>query len=98
MEVLRVVEIISKDTRMTPLKSAVSDSCCDRLHKTTEKIHGFLLENLFMTVFFNFPLELVSADLTAQVMSCRHQTCFVVPRKFPLQGLSWLSSMQMLMS
>lgn len=92
------MEIITKDTRMTPLKSAVSDSCCDRLHKTTEKIYGLVLENLFMTVFFNFHLELVSADSTAQVMSWTHHTCFVVPRKFPLQDLSWLSSMQMLMS
>lgn len=92
------MEIITKDTRMTPLKSAVSDSCCDRLHKTTEKIYGLVLENLFMTVFFNFHLELVSADSTAQVTSWTHHTCFVVPRKFPLQDLSWLSSMQMLMS
>lgn len=93
-----MVGIITKATRMAALKSALSDSCRDRLHKTTEKRQGSVLENPFTTVFSHFHPELASADLTAQVMSWRHETCFVEPQKFPLQDLSCLPAMQMLLS
>lgn len=45
-------------------------------YKTTQKISGLVLENLFTNVLLEAHLELIRADLTAQVMSRIHQNLF----------------------